>query len=119
MMLFPSSPYYPITTCSHAKFVCLPNSKCVCLPNLFLTVLMIDSNSITREGMQAILARDYGIEVIALDTEQALLLLKQAFDQGRPVNIVLTAARIIILNGIREMRLNKDEFPELAVLQEK
>jgi len=43
-----------------------------------LGVLMIDFNPVVREGLQAILAMDYGIELIpdAADAEQALLQLK-------------------------------------------
>jgi len=81
-------------------------------------VLMIDFNPIVREGLQAILAMDYGIEVIpdAADAEQALLKLKQASDQGRPVNVVLTEAQTDTLDGIQVTRLIKEQFPDVAVL---
>src|SRR4030042_4978308 len=64
-------------------------------------VLMIGFNPIAREGLRAILAMDYGIELIpdAADAEQALLQLKQASDQGRPINVVLTEARASTLAG--------------------
>jgi len=81
-------------------------------------VLMIGFNPVVREGLQAILAMDYGIELIpdAADIEQALLQLKQASDQGRPVNIVLTETRTGTLDGIQATRLIKEQFPEVAVL---
>jgi DNA-binding NarL/FixJ family response regulator len=81
-------------------------------------VMMIDFNPVVREGLQAILAMDYGIELIpdVADAEQALLQLKQASDQGRPVNVVLTEARNGTLDGMQATRLIKDGFPEVAVL---
>jgi DNA-binding NarL/FixJ family response regulator len=81
-------------------------------------VLMIDFNPVVREGLKAILAIDYGIELIpeAADIEQALLRLKEASDQGRPVNIVLTETRTSTLDGIQATRLIKEQFPEVAVL---
>ena len=79
---------------------------------------MIDFNPVVREGLQAILAMDYGIELIpdAADAEQALLQLKQASDQGRPIQIVLTETRTSTLDGIQATRLIKEQFPEVAVL---
>jgi DNA-binding NarL/FixJ family response regulator len=81
-------------------------------------VLMIDFNPVVREGLRAILAMDYGIELIpdAADVDQALLQLKQASDLGRPVNVVLTEARTSTLDGIQATRLIKEQFPEVAVL---
>jgi DNA-binding NarL/FixJ family response regulator len=81
-------------------------------------VLLIDFNPVVREGLQAILAMDYGIELIpdAADADQALLQLKQASDQGRPIHIVLTETRTSTLDGIQATRLIKEQFPEVAVL---
>jgi DNA-binding NarL/FixJ family response regulator len=81
-------------------------------------VLMIAFSSVVREGLQAILAMDYGIELIpdAADADQALLQLKQASDQGRPVNVVLTETRTSTLDGIQATRLIKEQFPETAVM---
>ena len=81
-------------------------------------VLMIDFNPVVREGLQAILAMDYGIELIpdAADADQALLQLKQASDQGRPVNVVLTETRSSTLDGVQATRLIREQFPEVAVL---
>jgi DNA-binding NarL/FixJ family response regulator len=79
---------------------------------------MIDFNPVVREGLQAILAMDYGIELIpdAADADQALLQLKQASDRGRPIHIVLTETRTSTLDGIQATRLIKEQFPEVAVL---
>jgi hypothetical protein len=54
-------------------------------------VLMIGFNPVVREGLQAILAMDYDIESVpdAADVDQALLQLKQASDQGRPIHVVV------------------------------
>jgi len=81
-------------------------------------VMMLDFNPIIREGLQAILAMDYGIELIpdAADSEQALLRLKEASNQGHPVNVVLTEARTSTVDGIQVIRLIKEQFPEVAVL---
>ena len=42
--------------------------------------------------------------------------LKQASDQGRPVNVVLTETRTSTLDGIQATRLIKEQFPEVAVM---
>ena len=81
-------------------------------------VLLIDFNSVVREGLQSMLAMDDGIELIpdAADADQALVQLKQASDQGRPIHIVLTETRTSTLDGIQATRLIKEQFPEVAVL---
>ena len=57
-----------------------------------LGVLLIDFNPVVREGLQAILTKDEGIEVIGdvPDGHEALQHIKRAGDRGRPVNVVLT-----------------------------
>ena len=81
-------------------------------------VLLIDFDPVVREGLQAILAMDYDIEPVpdATDADQALLQLKQASDQARPIHVVLTEMRTITLDGIQATRLIKEQFPEVAVL---
>ena len=81
-------------------------------------VLLIDFDPVVREGLRAILAMDFGIELIpdVTDADQALLQLKQASDQGRPVNVVLTETRTSTLDGIQATRLIKEQFPEVAVM---
>ncbi|MDO8579216.1 MAG: circadian clock KaiB family protein [Dehalococcoidales bacterium] len=81
-------------------------------------VLLIDFNPVVREGLQAILAMDYGIELIpyAADADQTLLQLKQASDQGRPIRIVLTGTWTSILDEFQATKLIKEQFPEVAVL---
>jgi DNA-binding NarL/FixJ family response regulator len=61
---------------------------------------------------------DYGVEQItnAAYADQALLQLKQASDQGRPIHIVLTETWTSTLDGIQATRLIKEQFPEVAVL---
>jgi DNA-binding NarL/FixJ family response regulator len=83
-----------------------------------LGVLLIDFNPVVREGLQAILAKDEGIEVIgdAPDGHEALLHIKRACDRGRPVQVVLTETRNGKMDGVQSTRLIKDEFPEIAVL---
>ena len=83
-----------------------------------LGVLMIDFSPVVREGLQSILAKDKGIEVIghALDGPEALVLIKLARDRRRPVNVVLTETRSGELDGVQATRLIKDEFPEIAVM---
>ena len=60
-----------------------------------LGVLLIDFNPVVREGLQAILTKDEGIEVMgdAPDGHEALQHIKRASDRGRPVNVVLTETR--------------------------
>jgi DNA-binding NarL/FixJ family response regulator len=83
-----------------------------------LGVLMIDFSLVVREGLQAMLTKDEGIEVIgdAPDGHQALLHIKRACDLGRPVNVVLTETRSGKVDGVQATRLIKDQFPEVAVL---
>jgi len=81
-------------------------------------VLMIGFNPVIRENLRAILAMDYSIEPVpdAADAYQALLQLKQASDQGRPIHVVLTEAQTSTLDWIQATRLIKEQFPEVAVL---
>ena len=83
-----------------------------------LGVLLIDFSPVVREGLQAILTKDAGIEVMgdAPDGHQALLHIKRAGERGRPVNVVLTETRNGAVDGVQATRLIKDEFPEVAVL---
>ena len=83
-----------------------------------LGVLLIGFNPVVREGLQAILAKDDGIEVIG-DVQaghEALLHIKQAGARGRTVNVVLTETRNGVMDGVQATRLIKDEFPETAVI---
>ena len=83
-----------------------------------LGVLMIDFSPVVREGLQAILTKDEGIEVIgdAPNGTEALLQIKRASNRGQPVNVVLTESQNGKLDGVQATRLIKDEFPEVAVL---
>jgi DNA-binding NarL/FixJ family response regulator len=83
-----------------------------------LGVLMIDFNPVVREGLQAILTKDDGIEVIGdvPDGDEALVHIKQARNHGRPVNVVLTETRNGKVDGVQATRLIKDAFPDIAVL---
>jgi DNA-binding NarL/FixJ family response regulator len=83
-----------------------------------LGVLMIDFSPVVREGLQAILAKDEGIEVIgdASDGQEALLHIKRACDRGRPVDVVLTETKNGKVDGVQATRLIKDAFPKIAVL---
>ncbi len=83
-----------------------------------LGVLMIDFSPVVREGLQAILTKDEGIEVIGdvPDGYEALQHIKRAGDRGRPVNVVLTETRNGVVDGVQATRLIKDEFPKVAVL---
>jgi DNA-binding NarL/FixJ family response regulator len=83
-----------------------------------LRVLMIGFSPVVREGLQAILAKDGGIEMVedAPDGAKALLNIKRARDRRQPVNVVLTESRNGKVDGVQATRLIKDEFPEIAVL---
>jgi DNA-binding NarL/FixJ family response regulator len=83
-----------------------------------LGVLMIDFNPVVREGLQSILTKDEGIEVIGdvSDGHEALKHIKRAGDRGRPVHVVLTETRNGAVDGVQATRLIKDEYPEVAVL---
>ena len=81
-------------------------------------VLLIGFNPVVRAGLQAILAKDQGIEVMgdSADGREAIPQLKQHYAQGRPIDVVLTETRPRRLNGVQATRLIKDEFLEVSVL---
>jgi len=83
-----------------------------------LGVLVIGFSPVVREGLQAILTKDKGIEVIedAKDGIEAVVNIKRARNRGRRVNVVLTESRNGKVDGVQATRLIKDEFPEIAVL---
>jgi DNA-binding NarL/FixJ family response regulator len=79
---------------------------------------MIDFSPVVREGLQAILTKDEGIEIVgdAKDGHDALICIKRANDRNRPVKVVLTETRNEKIDGVQATRLIKDEFSEIAVL---
>jgi len=83
-----------------------------------LRVLLIAFSPVIRAGLQAILAKDQGIEVMgsAADGREALPQLKQYYAQGRPIDVVLTETRPRRLDGVQATRLIMNEFPEIAVM---
>ena len=83
-----------------------------------LRVLLVAFSPVIRAGLQAILAKDQGIEVMgsAADGREALPQLKQHYARGRPIDVVLTETRPRRLDGVQATRLIKNEFPEVAVM---
>ncbi|MDP3064693.1 MAG: response regulator transcription factor [Chloroflexota bacterium] len=83
-----------------------------------LRVLLIGFSPVIRAGVQAILAKDQGIDVMgdSKDGREALPQMKQASAQGRPIDVVLTETRPRRLDGVQATRLIKDEFPGASVL---
>ncbi|MBN1369143.1 MAG: response regulator transcription factor [Dehalococcoidaceae bacterium] len=83
-----------------------------------LGVLMIAFSPVVREGLQAIMNKDEGIEVIGdvATGHEAIQRIRQAKLQGRPVNVVLTETRSGDVDGVQATRLIKDEFPGVSVL---
>ena len=83
-----------------------------------LRVLLIGFNPVVRAGLQAILAKDQGIEVMgdSADGREALPQLKQHYAQGRPIDVVLTETRPRRLDGVQVTRLIKDEFLGVSIL---
>jgi DNA-binding NarL/FixJ family response regulator len=83
-----------------------------------LRVLLTGFSPVVREGLQAILAKDKGISVLGHheDGHEALLQMKQAPDQRRPVDVVLTESRNSQVDAVQATRLIKKEFPAVAVL---
>lgn len=81
-------------------------------------LIMIGFNQVVRESLRAILAMDHNIESVpdVADADQALLQLKQASDQGRPIHVVLIEGRANSLDWIQATRVIKKQFPEVAVL---
>ena len=83
-----------------------------------LGVLMIDFSPVVREGLQAILTKDEGIEVVgdAPNEQEALQHIKRAYARGRTVHVVLTETKSGKVDGVQATKLIKQEFPEIAVL---
>ena len=83
-----------------------------------LGILMIGFNPVVREGLNSILNKDEGIEVIGYtqNGDEALLSIKQAGVRGRPVDVVLTETRNDEIDGVQATRLIRDAFPNVAVL---
>jgi len=83
-----------------------------------LGILMIGFSPVVREGLQAILAKDTGIEVLANapDGHHALQSIQRADARGRSVNVVLTETKNGELDGVQATRMIKDQCPKIAVL---
>ncbi len=83
-----------------------------------LGVLLIGFNPVVREGLQAILAKDETIRLLAHceDGHEALLQMKRASAQGQSMDVVLTETRNSHMDGVQATRLIKEEFPTTAVL---
>jgi DNA-binding NarL/FixJ family response regulator len=83
-----------------------------------LGVLMIDFSPVVRAGLQAILNKDDGIEVVGdvPDEHKALQHIQRAGNRGHPVKVVLTETRNGVVDGVQATRLIKERFPEIAVL---
>ena len=83
-----------------------------------LRVLIVNFSPVVREGLQAILAQDAGIELAdhVTDGDEAVAQIRRSYRQGRPVNVVLTETRNGQMDGVQATRQIKDEFPDTAVL---
>ena len=83
-----------------------------------LRVLLIGFNPVVREGLQAILAKDETIRLVAHceDGGEALLQMRRASAHGQPADVVLTETRNGQMDGVQATRLIKEEFPATAVL---
>jgi len=83
-----------------------------------LRVLMIAFSPVVREGLQAIMNKDEGIEVVGdvANGHEAIQRIRQTKLQGRPVNVVLTETRSSDVDGVQVTRLIKEGFPEISVL---
>jgi DNA-binding NarL/FixJ family response regulator len=80
-----------------------------------LGVLMIGFSPVIRQGLESIISKDKGIEIIE-DGQEPIHSIKRASDRGRPVNVVLTESRTGKTDGVQMTRLIKDSYPEIAVL---
>jgi DNA-binding NarL/FixJ family response regulator len=83
-----------------------------------LRVLLVDFSPVIREGLKSFLTLDQKIRAVeyAKDEQQALVRIREARDQGSPVDIVLTETKTSTYDGVKVMKVLKDEFPELAIL---
>jgi DNA-binding NarL/FixJ family response regulator len=83
-----------------------------------LKVLLIDFSPVIREGLKSFLSQDRNIKLVeyAVDEQQAQSRIRQASQEGSPIDIVLTETKTSRYDGVKVMKLLKDEFPELAIL---
>ncbi len=86
--------------------------------NTNLRVLLIDFSPVIQAGLQSILATDKAIEIAghASDGSEAVMLLKKATSEGRPINVVLTATRTPNMDGVQATRIIKEGFPAVGVI---
>jgi DNA-binding NarL/FixJ family response regulator len=83
-----------------------------------LKILLVDFCPVIREGLRSFLTKDPKIKMVenALDGQQALLSIRQAYREGWPVDVVLTETRTGSFDGVTVTKIIKDEFPEIAIL---
>jgi DNA-binding NarL/FixJ family response regulator len=83
-----------------------------------IKVLLIDFSPVIREGLKSFLSNDQNLIMVeyAVDEQQALSRIRLANQEGSPIDIVLTETRTSRYDGVKVMKILKDEFPELAIL---
>jgi DNA-binding NarL/FixJ family response regulator len=83
-----------------------------------LRILIIGFSPVVRQGIQAILSRDKGIETIdnLPDDFEPLQQITHAHERGETVHVVLTESRNGKVDGVQVTRIIKEQFPEIAIL---
>jgi DNA-binding NarL/FixJ family response regulator len=80
-----------------------------------LGVMMIGFSPVIRQGLQAIMSKDKGIELIE-DSPDPIDSIKRATDRGHNIDVVLAESRNGKPERVQIIRLIKDIFPDIAVL---
>jgi DNA-binding NarL/FixJ family response regulator len=83
-----------------------------------LKVLLVDFSPVIREGLISFLSKDRKTILVeyAVDEQQALSRIRQSSQNGSPIDIVLTETKTSKYDGVKVMKLLKEEFPDLAIL---
>ena len=79
-----------------------------------IKVLVVDDHQLFIDGINAILSRDIGIEVVghANNGFEALKFL----ESGQHVDVIMMDIRMPVMDGIMTTRVIRKEYPNIAVL---
>lgn len=83
-----------------------------------IMVLMIGFSPVIQTGIATMIAQDTELDLAgyAADAVKALAHMRNASDQGHPLDVVLTQSPTIGSHGVQPTRLIKECFPAVAVL---
>ncbi|NJN10559.1 MAG: response regulator transcription factor [Richelia sp. RM2_1_2] len=83
-----------------------------------IRLLLIDDQSLVRQGLKAILSLEPDIEVVGTgeNGEEAIAIIELAIADSAPPDIVLMDLRMPVMNGTTATRIICERFPHIKVL---